>query len=132
MPLKNEKPDPRLNEMREGFLADAADLWDKNQDRFLALLNSSEQHAVKLTFTATLDLSQSEACMDVEIGYGQRFKDKRTRAFTDPNQETMKFPSGGNGNAGNAGNEDGKELEATPDGYKKRRDEERKGKKGAE
>lgn len=89
MPIKNEMPDPRLAEMRTAFLEDSGDLWDNNQDRFMALLNNSELKAVKLTFTATIDRSESEAGLEVDMGYGQRFKDKRKRTFGDPNQAEL-------------------------------------------
>lgn len=135
MPIKNETPDPRVAEMREGFIEDCADLWDKNQERFMALLNSSDAKAVKLTFSTLIDFSESEANMETEIGYGQRFKDKRKRQFGDPNQAELPeigrrpgtgLPDGVTGNGheernGAVGTEAG---EATPAAYKERQPEE--------
>lgn len=91
MPIKNNTPDSRIAEMRERFLEACGDLWDVNQDRFMALLNSSEQRAVKLTFGVAIDMSESKAAMDVEIGYGQRYKDKRVCSFDDPDQTQIEF-----------------------------------------
>lgn len=90
MPIRiDSTPDARIAEMRDGFLQDAADLWDKQQERFTTLLETSDAKAVKLTFTATIDFSDSEATMETDLGFGQRFKDKRTRTFGDPDQQTM-------------------------------------------
>jgi hypothetical protein len=86
MPMKNESADPRMTEMRQGFLDDCADLWDNNQDRFMALLKNSDKQAVNLTFTATIDMSETEAMMEVDMRYGKPYKDRRTRTFGDPNQ----------------------------------------------
>ena len=90
MPIKHQslgtiEPD----ELKEAFLEECAELWDKNQDRFLTLADQSTDKAVKLTFGATLDFNDSGPSLEVDLGFGQRFKDKRTRTFGDPNQSEL-------------------------------------------
>src|SRR5688500_1359674 len=89
MPIANDSPDFDLHAMRAAFLEDAGDLWDKQSGKFTALLESSEDKQVKLTFAVTIDASESEAQLEVDLGFGQRFKDKRTRTFGDPKQPTL-------------------------------------------
>lgn len=86
MPIKNPTPDVRMDDMKCEFLKHAADLWDKQAEKFMSLLASSDDKKVKLTWGATLDFSESEASLEVNLGFGKRYTDSRKSTFGDPNQ----------------------------------------------
>jgi hypothetical protein len=114
MPLINETPEmsiEMLMEMREGFLNHAGDLWEKQSEKILSMLNNSDDKDVNLGFACKLKFKNSEATMEVDLGYGKRYKDKRSQTFKNPNYDgdpaQEKLPLGDHRN----GEE---ELEGTP------------------
>jgi hypothetical protein len=125
MPIKHESSVPS-SEMRAAFLEAAGELWDKNAERFLTLADQSTDKAVKLSFAATLDFNDSEPSMEVDLSFGQRFKDKRTLTFGNPNQPEfldrsntpVPFPGAGEG----SGQEPPAEPEKKKRGRKKSED----------
>lgn len=94
MPVKHTKePDPSIPVIRDAFQKQSLDMFDVNADRFMGLLNASQDKCVKLTFTLSIDTMDSETKVDVGLGFGQRYTDKRTTTIPDPSQLTMFTPA---------------------------------------
>lgn len=79
----------RLKDMLDTFLEDAAELWKKNQDRFMTVLEESESKKVKVNFAVSLDFSESSAVLGTAMRFSEVFTDERSHTFEDPNQEQI-------------------------------------------
>lgn len=82
---KKHTPDARMTEMRDAFLQHAKDLWDQHESEFSTVLQEAEAKKLRLTFSATLDFTESKALMETNMSFSQVVKDKRTAEFDDPN-----------------------------------------------
>jgi|SRR6185369_9588986 len=89
MPIKNEVQNLNRAESKEALLASIAELWDAQEDRVIGLLGASEDSSVTLNFQGIIDASDSEPSVEVRIGFGQRYKDKRQRMLGNPNQPAL-------------------------------------------
>lgn len=85
MPIKNSS-NLHMPDAKQAFLEDAGELWDKNSDRILNLVNGAEEGKARVAFSVVIDVSENEPLVSVEIGGGQRFKDKRQRTLQNPAQ----------------------------------------------
>lgn len=86
---KKQRADARLNEIQERFLERAQELWDLHENEFMAVLEDSESRKVNLSFTGTLDFSESTAKLETTIRFSQVVKDKKQDDFDDPNQAKL-------------------------------------------
>lgn len=89
MPIKNKLENLNWNEAVEAIIEEVRDLLAKQGDRILNLTASSEDNTAKLSIPVTIDCSESEPLITVEIGFGQRYKDKRQRTLGNPNQPAL-------------------------------------------
>lgn len=55
----------------------------------MQVLEDAESRKVNLTFTATLDFSESTAKLETQIRFSQVVKDKKQDDFDDPNQAKL-------------------------------------------
>lgn len=88
MPVKHE-PDPRVADMKDTFLQQAAELWEQHRERFLRYLEEAETRKLNLSFKAALDFTESAASLETTISYSQVVKDRRTADFDNPNQQQL-------------------------------------------
>lgn len=86
---KKQRADARLNDIQERFLERAQELWDLHEGEFMQVLEDAESRKVNLTFTATLDFSESTAKLETQIRFSQVVKDKKQDDFDDPNQTKL-------------------------------------------
>lgn len=86
---KKQRADARLNDIQERFLERAQELWDLHENEFMQVLEDSETRKVNLTFTGTLDFSESTAKLETQIRFSQVVKDKKQDDFDDPNQAKL-------------------------------------------
>jgi hypothetical protein len=88
---KKKHPNAQVAEIRQTFLEKhAPELWEKHEEKFMQILEESENRKVGVSFNLTMDFSESTAQLQTRIRYSQVMTDERTSDFDDPNQ--LKFP----------------------------------------
>jgi hypothetical protein len=84
---KKKQPNAQVQDIKQAFLQEhAPDLWDRHEDKFMQILEESENRKVSVTFNLTMDFSESTAQLNTRIRYSQVMTDERTADFDDPNQ----------------------------------------------
>ncbi len=86
MAKAKSKPDVRLSDMRDTFLKRAGELWDKNIEGAMTILEESESRKVGLTFPVMIDFAESTAKMTTKVRFSQVFTDVRQDDFEDPTE----------------------------------------------
>lgn len=86
---KKQRADARLAEIQETFIERVSELWDLHESEFMQVLEDAESRKMALTFTATLDFSESTAKLETQIRFSQVVKDKKQDDFDDPNQPKL-------------------------------------------
>ena len=82
-------PDARLAEIRDRFVERTGELWDLHEEEFMKVLEDSESRAVNLSFSATLDFSESTAKLETKIRFSQVITDEKQDDFDDPSQPRL-------------------------------------------
>lgn len=75
-----------LKEMKDVFLEQVGDLWQKNMKDAVAIIEESETPKIRVNFGVTLDFSESTAQMKTSIQFTKSFTDERVKDFEDPDQ----------------------------------------------
>lgn len=94
MPRK-QQADARWSDIKGKFLERVAELWDTHQEKFVSVLDESEQRKINVTFRGALDFSESTASLVTSIAYVQAMKDKKSDSFEDPNQPNLPLDNAG-------------------------------------
>jgi hypothetical protein len=74
------------DDMRDKFIANAAELWDKHWGEAVAIVKEAEEKKVTLNYKAMIDFTESKPMLTTRIAFSQAFTDETTTEFEDPDQ----------------------------------------------